>query len=356
MYRIVHHNRSLSPRLLVRWLALVSLVTAAALVATPAMATHLICGQLVFNDVKLDSDLMDCPVDGLVVGAPGITIDLAGHTIDGSGPANVGRGIRNSGHDGVTVRNGTIQQFGTGIAHFGADHTVTTGITSDNQFGIGLDNSDFGLIEKSSLFNSLDPQGGHGITLQFGSDDNVIEKNDAFDNTLNGILLLTNCDRNRISKNTTIGNNRQGISLFGGADGNLVEKNDSFGNTLNGIVVTASLDNHIEKNTLTDNGSFGIFLDNGDATPIMKNLSLRNALGGIELNSTSDGNLIEKNDAHENGDDGIDTDNPSTTITKNTANDNVDLGIEANSGAIDGGGNKARGNGNPAQCTGVSCK
>jgi hypothetical protein len=46
----------------------------------------------------------------------------------------------------------------------------------------------------------------------------------------------------------------------------------------------------------------------------------------------------------------------STTLTKNTANDNGDLGIEAVPGVIDGGGNRARGNGNPAQCLNVSCK
>ena len=34
------------------------------------------------------------------------------------------------------------------------------------------------------------------------------------------------------------------------------------------------------------------------------------------------------------------------------ANDNGDLGIEAVSGVTDGGGNRARGNGNPAQCVG----
>ena len=56
-----------------------------------------------------------------------------------------------------------------------------------------------------------------------------------------------------------------------------------------------------------------------------------------------------------NSDDGIDTDNPQTTITGNIANNNGDLGIEAVPGTTDGGGNLASGNGNPAQCVGVSC-
>jgi hypothetical protein len=43
-------------------------------------------------------------------------------------------------------------------------------------------------------------------------------------------------------------------------------------------------------------------------------------------------------------------------VTVNTANDNTDLGIEAVPGVIDGGGNKASGNGNPAQCLNVRCR
>jgi hypothetical protein len=35
---------------------------------------------------------------------------------------------------------------------------------------------------------------------------------------------------------------------------------------------------------------------------------------------------------------------------------NGDLGIEAVPGVIDGGGNHAHGNGNPGQCTNISCK
>jgi predicted transcriptional regulator len=55
------------------------------------------------------------------------------------------------------------------------------------------------------------------------------------------------------------------------------------------------------------------------------------------------------------GDDGLDVDNAATTVTRNLAVHNGDLGIEAVPGVTDGGGNKANANGNPAQCTNVSC-
>jgi hypothetical protein len=47
--------------------------------------------------------------------------------------------------------------------------------------------------------------------------------------------------------------------------------------------------------------------------------------------------------------------NPLTTVTENRANFNGDLGIEAVPGVIDGGGNTATGNGNPAECNNILC-
>jgi hypothetical protein len=79
------------------------------------------------------------------------------------------------------------------------------------------------------------------------------------------------------------------------------------------------------------------------------------ARDGIRVEPAATGTLLRANIATRNGDDGIDVDSPATSVTANVANDNVDLGIEAVTGVTDGGGNRARGNGNPAQCVGVAC-
>jgi hypothetical protein len=55
-------------------------------------------------------------------------------------------------------------------------------------------------------------------------------------------------------------------------------------------------------------------------------------------------------------DDGLDVNNPKTKLTRNEARRNGDLGIEAVRGVIDGGGNRASGNGDPHQCTHIACK
>ena len=73
--------------------------------------------------------------------------------------------------------------------------------------------------------------------------------------------------------------------------------------------------------------------------------------------------MIARNHVEHNFDDGIDVDlgrsDPAgvdTVVRANKAYFNADLGIEAAPGTTDGGGNKARHNGNPAQCVGVVCK
>ena len=66
-----------------------TVVAAVGLPATVAgssnQATSLSCGSVITTDVRLAADLVDCPAFGLVVGAPGITIDLNGHVIGGTG-------------------------------------------------------------------------------------------------------------------------------------------------------------------------------------------------------------------------------------------------------------------------------
>ena len=65
--------------------------------------------------------------------------------------------------------------------------------------------------------------------------------------------------------------------------------------------------------------------------------------------------LVARNFVSFAGDDGIDVNSASTTISGNLAVRNHDLGIEAVAGVTDGGGNKAFANGDPRECTNVAC-
>src|ERR1700730_13624231 len=96
------------------------------------------CGQTVTTSVKLGNDLLNCPEDGIVVGASNITIDLNGHRVTGppqeSGdPAFCFCGVNDqAGFDNVTLRSGSIEGFRNGASFEDAEavtvrHLVTSG-------------------------------------------------------------------------------------------------------------------------------------------------------------------------------------------------------------------------------------
>jgi parallel beta-helix repeat protein len=430
--------------------------------ASPAFATHVKCGDTITTNTTLDSDLTNCPNNGIVIGADNITLDLNGHTIDGvvsktfdcevgpQGPS--GEGIQDdAGYDGVTIKGGTVQQFADGVRSFSQSETVamsdsrlhhlTLRDNRDQGIFIGGANGppnnnnridhnlilrnrnvcDFGFgIAVHAAFNQIDHNRVEGsvdgiIACCDGNDRNVIEDNSvshnpgyafilvASDNSrvehnvLNGNehgILLDGSSGNDIRRNSISHSAGSSIDLVGGAAGNRVERNrltdDGDGVTMD----TGAHGNEISRNTITgtglltdqtESGGFGIIVDGADDNTVQRNsviggrgeailvtsfdphvtadrnLVSRNVANsklsdGILVNNGATGTLIERNTANRSGDDGIDVDAAGTKLTRNTANRNHDLGIEAVHGVIDGGGNKASGNGNPtSQCTNVVC-
>ena len=268
----------------------------------PATALDLTCGTVVTTSIVLTGDLGPCPGDALVAGADDITIDLGGYTISGSGE---GAGVRVAQRTGVTVTNGTIEGFHTGVVlDESTASTVTKLLLQDNVRGVNLAGADGNRVEKNTILRS----GLDAIRLGLSAD-NVISKNVLSDNVF-GIGVADGSTGNLVEKNVLRTTRGFGIAVFSDSDGNRVEKNDV---------------------QLTTQGD------------------------GITVSADSEGTLVLKNISSGNADDGVDTDTPQTTITGNVANGNGDLGIEAPDGVTDGGGNLATGNGNPAQCLGVTC-
>jgi hypothetical protein len=92
-----------------------------------------------------------------------------------------------------------------------------------------------------------------------------------------------------------------------------------------------------------------------DGNVVSRNIANSRLSDGILVNADATQTLIQHNSANRNGHDGIETDAKGSTLRRNSANRNHDLGIEAAPGVIDGGGNHAFGNGNPAQCLNIAC-
>jgi hypothetical protein len=85
-------------------------------------------------------------------------------------------------------------------------------------------------------------------------------------------------------------------------------------------------------------------------------INFRPESGGVVIDTVLQGNRVMGED-----DDGIQLHGPSTGLETSLVADNLavhngDLGIEAVPGTIDGGGNRAAGNGNPLECLNIVCQ
>ena len=114
--------------------------------ATPAISAapqSAQCGQRITTDFVLAND-MTCATDAFVINADNVTLDLGGHTLTGPGmgpqtwpqPQLDSVGVRTGGHTNVTIRNGKISQFSTGIYFVDMEKSRIEDVTSErNRFG-----------------------------------------------------------------------------------------------------------------------------------------------------------------------------------------------------------------------------
>ena len=125
-----------------------------------------------------------------------------------------------------------------------------------------------------------------------------------------------------------------------------------------GIGLSESSHNLIESNQAGGTLGTGISLELSHDNDIVDNQASGNGGEGIEVIGSppaGQGNLIARNTADSNGGDGIIVEGGGHTVADNHTMLNGGYGIYAPVGAIDGGGNFAAGNAEPAQCVGVVC-
>jgi hypothetical protein len=262
-----------------------------------------------------------------------VTLDLGGHTVDGTG---TGDGIKASAcpfgrvcepTSSFTLRNGHVRGFRTGVDAFDGPFLVEDLVVTQNLITGLSANHAIGATVRGVLAHD---NGASGINLGFLEHATVVD-NEAHSN---------------------------GSGMGGGTVvGSVIDSNNIHDNQFGGLGFTDVRDNRIAHNRIADSGLYGMFFENGSIRNLLlDNRVIRSGSDGILIDSESPDNTLERNRTDRSGDDGIDVDAPGSTLTRNSANHNGDLGIEAVAGTIDGGKNKAVGNGNPAQCVGVSCK
>ena len=290
-----------------------SLLLVGLVFAAPAHAGHVACGQTITVSTVLDSDVGPCPGIGIRIGADNVTLDLNGHTVFGApGTGTVSNpqiGIETVNHQsGVTIRNGTVTEFDTGIFLFdGGGNTITEMNLIRNQGRLGLiwgegiqmylsddnriirnrivDNGPFdGVVVFDGSRNLIDnnliqgnrigvpstaaPQRNIGVWISFIGDEptfgNVISNNIIDFNGLDGVQLAGGTSgarvlNNQITRNGLVGGSvRYGDGVFVGGTFNLVADNRVQGNGANGIGIRAAASPAVGKNnSILRNQAFG---------------------------------------------------------------------------------------------------
>jgi parallel beta-helix repeat protein len=391
--------------------------------SSQARAAEVACGDVITQDTKVGNDLVNCPGDGLVIGADDVTLDLRGHTIDGVGE---GTGIAAGaeadviGPTRVTIANGTVRDFadGVGLRHSDASHIRKLTVSGNSHGGIELFRSQTPWIEQNRVFEN-----GRGVNALFGYAERI-EGNRVFDNAGAGVgvaftskaVVAANflsgngigadvISESRFDKNVVLGS-EIGLSI-GSAKDNVVQRNKVLGGKIGLSISTFTSGNETQQNLVAGNSEVGINLGhsegdsrsspnrieqnlvygNGDGIrdsddgssvvaknriesnrgngistgvptynfQILGNRISRNGSDGVFVTEPNFSGLVAGNTVTRNGDDGIEVDAPSTTVTDNRTRKNADLGIDAISGTVDGGGNRGFGNGNPLECLNIAC-
>jgi large repetitive protein len=353
-----------------------------------ASAAQVNCGDTITADTTLHQSLVNCANNGIVIGANGVTLNLNGHRIDGDGTPAAGCdpetefcdiGVVNDGHDGVTVKHGSVREFLYGVFVGRARHNRVLGISSSKNFFFGfyVAGSARSLVRNSSGSRNPAPEGdglglfgshrvrivhssfrrnGLGIHVAFDSTHNLIRRNRLSRNA--DFAILVEADRNRIRRNRCVRNSACVLVAQGNA--NVIARNRVLRGE-SGLAVERGRANVIARNIIRRTRRAGIYLGlnnpplGGSHNIVRRNRIRRSAGDAVTVREKDHHSRLSRNVATGSGDDGFDIASRSAKLTRNRAVNNGGLGIEAVLGVNDGGGNRAHGNGNPLQCLNIVC-
>jgi parallel beta-helix repeat protein len=344
-----------------------------------AAAQQVSCGDTITTDTTLHHDLVNCPNNGLRIGADDVTLDLNHHTIDGDGKPfaacaegeTCDSGVVAEGPEDITVTNGSVRQFAfTGLNLGPGRHIRVLGVSTarNGVSGILLFRCSRSVVRNSSgigptsrvglwilggrhvrvLHSSFRQNFENGIEF-FGRarfdiswpSHTLIKGNRMSRNGLSGISM-GHSNGNRIRRNRIV---RGGDGIDAAGSQNVIARNRiSHPRLADGIGISLDAGNRnvIAHNSVREPRTTGIGVGFGRA---VGNVVLRNHVrgagkDGFDVDAKAKHTLLKRNHAYGAKDDGLDVNSSSTRLTRNEARRNGDLGIEAVRGVIDGGGNR----------------
>ena len=315
-------------------------ITLALSVGAADAGAALTCGQTMTKDRKLKADLKNCPGDGLLIGAAGVTIDLNGHTIGGVGAGGTAGLSNATGFNDTRIKGpGTIKSFDHGVELLnGADARVSRVTVKDSGVTGIYSNSTDGARFKRNVISDSE---SWGIQVTHTDDADVIG--------------------NEITGPASSGSSNTGISVNASDSSNiLVEDNVVRGGGDGdwGILVNGSAPGtRVKGNDVRRMQQHGIEVYDGAVDTLVKNnTTARNGIDGIRVaGNAGAGNRVLGNASTANDGDGIELALTGVEAADNSAVGNDGWGILAVAGVVDGGGNSASGNGLGQCSASISC-
>ena len=150
--------------------------------------------------------------------------------------------------------HGDVESYGLSWRTAGTGGSITDSIVSHLYYGLyTYEVSGLSVLDNEFRDNVL-----YGIDPHTGSRDLHIERNLVHDNGKHGIILAEDCVDSVIRDNVVYRNAHHGIVLYLRSDRNLVEGNESFGNSAQGINVNESAGNTLRGNRVYDNAESGV--------------------------------------------------------------------------------------------------
>jgi parallel beta-helix repeat protein len=316
-----------------------------AFAASNVQADQARCGQVLTGSITVGNDLLACAGDGLVIGAGGITVDLNGHVVQGTG---LGVGVRNPGHHDVTIRNGTIRNFDSGVLlQAGSRRNTVAGLSFDQTelAAVHLGDADANHVRDSHVSGFS----GAAFHLTGGSSSNFVGRNTVAAGNGEAIVVEGGSDHNRLEGNALSASSDSGIRVDSSSNTTIV------GNTVAGgsdaaIAMTGAPRSVIQSNDVQGVGDAAILLTDSTANVVRFNTLGQTADAGVVLSGVSD-SLIKANTMSHAGDAAVSLllGSSNVRIIDNQASHSSDAGVFLG----DGVGNVVRGNVLVSNTTGI---
>jgi parallel beta-helix repeat protein len=216
--------------------------------------------------------------------------------------------------------HGDVEAYGLSWRTAGTGGSITDSIVSHLYYGLyTYEVNGLAVLDNEFRDNVL-----YGIDPHTGSAKLDIERNVVHDNGKHGIILAEDCVDSVIRDNVVYRNAHHGIVLYLRSDRNLVEGNESFGNTAQGININESGDNTLRDNKVYDNGETGLGVTQLAEGNVVEGNQLRgNQQDGLRVVSESTGTAVHDNVIAENVRYGVYVDTSgSVDLTGNTITEN----------------------------------